>query len=135
MVEAVPIVLQWPTEGAEEVTISMNCFVVDLALGEIGARLPDDGARAAALAVMPAVEHRPAGEDDRGNVDRRRGHDAGRRRLVAAGCQHHAVEEIAHQNFDQAEIGEIAVERRGRPLARLLNRVNRKFERDARRLR
>ncbi len=24
MVEAVPIVLQWPTEGAEEVTISMN---------------------------------------------------------------------------------------------------------------
>ena len=104
-------------------------LVVDLAFGKVGARLPDDGARAAALTVMPAVEHRSAGEDDRGNVDRRRRHDAGRRRLVASGRQHHAVDEIAHQDFDEAEIGEIAVERGGRPLARLLNRMNRKFER------
>ena len=108
-------------------------LVVDLALGEVGARLPDDGARAAALAMMPAVEHGPAGEHDGGNVDRRRGHDAGRRRLVAAGRQHHAVDEIAHQDFDEAEIGEIAVKRGGRPLARLLNWVNRKFERKRRR--
>ena len=107
----------------------MNCFVVDLAFGKVGARLPDDRARAGALAVMPAVEHRSAGEDDGGNVDRRRRHDAGRRRLVAAGRQHHAVDEIAHQDFDEAEIGEIAVERGGRPLAGLLNRVHRKFER------
>ena len=80
---------------------------------------------------MPAVEHRAAGEHDRRNIDRRRRHDAGRRRLVAAGRQHHAVEEIAHQHFDQAEIGEIAVERGGRPLAGLLDRVDRKFERHA----
>ena len=103
-------------------------LVVDLAFGEVGARLPNDGARAGALTVMPAVEHRAAGEDDGGNVDRRGRHDAGRRRLVAAGCQHDAVEEIAHQDFDEAEIGEIAVERRGRPLAGLLNRMHRKFE-------
>ena len=106
-------------------------LVVDLAFGKVGARLPDDGARAAALAVMPAVEHRSAGEDDGGNVDRRRRHDAGRRRLVAAGRQHDAVDEIAHQDFDEAKIGEIAVERRGRPLSRLLNRVDRKFERQS----
>ena len=65
-------------------------FVVDLAFGEVGARLPDDRARAAALSVMPAVEHGSAREDDRGNVDRRRGHDAGGRCLVAAGRQHDA---------------------------------------------
>ena len=125
------MVLQWPIEGAEEVTISMNCFVVDLALGEIGARLPDDGAGAGALAVKPAVEHRPAGQDDGGNVDCRRRHDAGGRRLVAAGRQHHAVDGIAHQDFDEAEIGEVAVERRRRPLAGLLDRMDRKLERHA----
>ena len=56
---------------------------------------------------------------------------AGRRGLVAAGGQHDAVERIAEQHLDEAEIGEIAVERRGRPLAGLLDRVHRKFERDA----
>ena len=120
--------LQWPTEGADEVDELHEFFVVDLAFGEVGARLPDDGAGAAALTVMPAVEHGSAGENDCRNVDRRGGHDAGRRRLVAAGRQHDAVDEIAHQDFDEAEIGEIAVERGGRAFSRLLNRVHWKFE-------
>ena len=106
-------------------------LIVDLALGEVGAGPPHDRARAGALAVMPAVVHRSAREHDRRNVDRRRRHDAGRGRLVAAGRQHHSVEKIAHQHLDQAEIGEIAVKRRRRPLARLLNGVDRKFERHA----
>ena len=106
-------------------------LIVDLALGEIRARAPDDRARAGALAMMPAVVHRAAREHDGRNVDRRRRHDAGRSCLVAAGRQHHAVEKIAHQHLDEAEIGEIAVERRGRPLARFLNGVDRKFERHA----
>ena len=104
-------------------------LIVDLALGEIRARAPDDCARAGALAVMPPVVHRPAREHDRRNVDRRRRHDAGRGGLVAPGRQHHAIEKIAHQHFDEAEIGEIAVKRRRRPLARLLNGVHRKLER------
>ena len=45
--------------------------------------------------------------------------------------QHDAVERIAVEHLDQAEIGEVAVERRGRPLAGLLDRMHRKFERDA----
>ena len=106
-------------------------LVVDLALGEVGARLPDDRPRARALAVMPAVVHRAARQHDRRNVDRRRGHDAGGRRLVAAGRQHDAVDEIAHQDLDQAEIGEVAVERRGRPLAGFLDRMDRELERNA----
>ena len=103
-------------------------LVVDLARGELLARLPDHGARARALAVMPAVDHRPAGEHDRRQVDGRRRHDAGGRRLVAAGRQHDAVDEIAVEDFDEAEIGEVAVERRGRPLAGLLDRMHRKFK-------
>ena len=35
------------------------------------------------------------------------------------------------QHFDQAEIREIAIEARGRTLAGLLNRMHRKFDRDA----
>ena len=70
--------------------------------------------------------------NDGWNVDRRRRHDAGRRRLVAPGREHHAVDEVAlHQDLDEAEIGEIAVKRRGRPLSRFLNRMHRKFERQS----
>ena len=89
------------------------------------AGVPDDGARARQAAGEMAVEHRPARQHDRRNVDRGRAHDHGRRGLVAAGGQHDAVEEIAVQALDQAEIGEVAVERRGRPLAGLLDRMDR----------
>ena len=131
MVEAVPIVLQWPTDGAEAATMSMNSFVVDLA-GRVSWRafqttVPEPER----LPLPPAIEHRAAGQHDRRHVDRGCRHQAGRRGLVAAGHQHHAVERIAVQHLDEAEIGEVAVERRGRPLAGLLNRMHRELEGDA----
>ena len=95
------------------------------------ARLPEHGAGTGELAVVIAVEHRAAGQHDGRRVDRCRRHQTSRRGLVAAGHQHHAVERIAVQHFDQAEISEVAVERRGRPLAGLLNWMHRKLERDA----
>ena len=106
-------------------------LVVDLARGQLLARLPDHGAGAGALALVPAVQHRSARQHDRRHVDGRRRHQAGRSGLVAAGGQHHAVERIAEQDFDQAEIGKVAIQRRGRPLAGLLDRMHRKFHRDA----
>ncbi len=83
---------------------------------------------------MPAVQHRSDRERDRRDVHRRRRHQAGRRGLVAADGQHHAVERIAVKQLDEPEIGEVAVEARGRPLAGLLDRMHRKFDRDAARL-
>ena len=109
----------------------MNSLVVDLAAGELLARLPHHGAGAGALALVPAVQHRSARQHDRGHVDGRRRHHAGRRGLVAAGGQHHAVEGIAEQEFDEAEIGKVAVERRSRAFAGFLDRMDRKFHRDA----
>ncbi len=53
----------------------------------------------------------PTEEGYGGDVDRRGGHERGWRRLVAADGQHHAVERIAVENFDEAEIGEVPVER------------------------
>jgi len=106
-------------------------LIVDLARRQALALLPDDGARAGALALPPAVQHRPDRQRDRRDVDGRRRHQAGRRGLVAADGQHHAVEGVAVEQLDQAEISEVAVERRARALAGLLDRMHRKFHGDA----
>src|SRR4029077_3187849 len=52
-------------------------------------------------------------------------------RLVAAGHQHDAVERIAVEDLDEAEIGEIAGERGGRALAGPPDPMPRETERDA----
>ena len=105
--------------------------IVDLALGQQLARLPDDRPRPGALAAEPAVQHRPDRERDRRDVHRRRRHQERRRRLVAADGQHHPVERIAVEHLDQPEIGEVAVEPRRRPLAGLLDRMHRELHGDA----
>ena len=106
-------------------------LVVDLAAGKPLARFPDHGSRARALAMVPAVQHRPDRQGHGRNVHRRRRHQACGSGLVAAGGQDHAVQGIAEQDFDQAEIGEVAIQRRGRALAGFLDRMRRKFHRDA----
>jgi hypothetical protein len=106
-------------------------LVVDPARGKPFAGFPDHGTGAGPLAVEPAVQHRAAREHDRRQVDGRGRHQTGRGRLVAAGGQDHAVEGIAEQDFDQAKIGEVAVECRGRAFSGLLDRMGRKFHRDA----
>ena len=105
--------------------------VVDLALGEELAAFPDDRAGTGKAALPPAVQHRAAGQHDGRDVHRRRAHQAGGRRLVAAGGQHHAIDRIAVQHLHQAEIREVAIQRRGRPLAGLLDRMDREFQRHA----
>jgi hypothetical protein len=108
--------------------------VVDLALGQLFARLPHHRARAGALAMVPAVEHRPAREHDGRNIHRRRSHDLRRRRLVAAGGQHHRIERVAVEHLDQRQILQVAIQAGGRALAGFLNRMQRKLEGDAARL-
>ena len=51
--------------------------------------------------------------------------------LVAADGQDDAVERIAIEHFDEAEIGQVAVKACSRALAGFLNRMDRKFDRDA----
>ena len=81
--------------------------------------------------MPPAVQHRAAGQHDSGDVHRGGAHQAGGRGLIAAGGEHDAVERVAVQDFDKAEIGKIAVERGGGALAGFLDGVERKFERNA----
>jgi hypothetical protein len=102
---------------------------VDFARCMVLARLPDGGARTQASAVIAVgIEHRPPGEHDCRYVDGRRRHDAGRRGLVAARRQHHPVERIPVKYLDQAQISEVTIEESGRPLAGLLNGMDRKLE-------
>src|SRR5690606_28127812 len=78
--------------------------------------------------LVPAVEHRSARKDDRWDIYRGRRHQAGRRSLVTAGSEHHAVDWIAVQNFDKAKIREVAIDRGRRALTGFLAWVHRKFE-------
>ena len=59
--------------------------------------LPHVRARADVAAAELAVEHRPAGDHDRGQVDARRAHQQCRGGLVAAGQQDDAVERVGAQ--------------------------------------
>ncbi len=108
--------------------------IVDLALGEQPPALPDDRTRACELAFPPAVEHGPAREHDGRKIHRRRCHQLRGRGLVASGGQHHPVDRIAVQHLDEAEIGEVAVERGGGPAPGLLDRMDGKFHRHAARV-
>ena len=93
--------------------------------------MPQYGARTNALAFVPAVEHRPAGQHDGRQVGGGRCHQAGRGGFVATGGQHYAVQRVTMQHLDQAQVGEVAVEGRGGAARLLGNRVYRKLHRDA----
>ena len=54
------------------------------------------------LAVRPSTQHRTDGQCNRGYVDRRRGHEAGGRGLVAAHREHDAIDRVAIEQFHQA---------------------------------
>ena len=104
---------------------------VDLARRQLAAAAPDHGAAADQLTLVPAVEHRPAGQDDGGDIHGRCRHDLARRGLVAARGQHHPVDRIAIEQLHQPQIEQVAVERGGRPAAILEDRVDREFDGDA----
>ena len=131
IVEAVPIVLQWPGEGAESVARRRNSS---------SSISPAPSLRRLRQITVPEPTSSPScqpssiGPPDRmmaGMSTVAGGHDPGRRGLVAAGGEHDGVDRIAVEDLDQAEIEEVAVERGGRAPAILEDRVDREFHRDA----
>ena len=63
---------------------------------------PDVGAAAERPAAERAGQHRPARDDDRRQVDRRRGHQQGRDRLVASAEQDDAVDRVRPESSSAA---------------------------------
>ena len=129
IVEAVPMVLQDPGERLIAASASRkSAWLIVPGLHRLG-HLPERGARADPLAAEPAVEHRPAGDEDRRHVDARRAHEERGRGLVAAGQQHHAVERVGAQRLLDVHGAEVAVEHRGRAERALARREDRELER------
>ena len=106
----------------------------NLALGQLAARFPKHQAGAGQLAVHITIEHRAARQNDGGKIHRGRSHQSRGSGLVASRGQHHAVERISGQDLDQPKVGEVAIERGGGPLARLLDGVSGKFKRQSARI-
>ena len=65
------MVLQWPTLRGRGAGHVHELLDVDLARGQHPARVPDHRARARELAAVVAVQHRPARQHDRRDVDAR----------------------------------------------------------------
>ena len=105
-----------------------EAVIIDLAGGDHLPGLPDDGAGPGALALVPAIQHRTDRQGDGRNIDRCGRHQQCRGCLVAADHQHDAVDRVAVQGLDKAEIGKVAVQHGGRPLAGFLNGMNRNFD-------
>ena len=110
MVEAVPMVMQCPAERERELSASMNALSSILLGAYILAHRPHRRTRADALALEPAIEHRPARDDDRRQIDARRPHHQRRRGLVAADQQHQPVQGIgAYRLRFNIDAGEVAI--------------------------
>ena len=93
--------------------------------------LPYDRARPDALTLVPPVEHRSDGQGNCGDIDRSGNHQVGGHDLVTSNRKDHPVQWIAEQQFDQSEVGQLAVQSRRGSLPCLLDRMNRKLERNA----
>ena len=95
------------------------------------AEAPDVGARPDVGAAELAVQHRPAGDDERRQVAACRAHDERRRGLVAAAEQDDAVDRVAADRLLDVHAREVAEQHRRRPDARLAERHHRELERHA----
>ena len=74
MVDAVPIVMQWPGERAMPFSISLPILVGDVPGPQVGPVLPGVGAGAERRAAPVPAQHRPGRQEQRGQVHRRRAH-------------------------------------------------------------
>ncbi len=92
---------------------------------------PHVGARPHVAATELAVEHRPAGHHDRGQVHARCGHEHCRGGLVAAGEQHDCIQGIGPQQLLDFHRHEVAEQHGGRPHERFTKRHRRELEREA----
>ena len=95
---------------------------------------PDRRPAAQGLALEAAVEHRTAGDHERGQVHRGRRHEQGRDRLVAAAEQDDAVDRVRPEELLGGHRGEVPPEHRRRPDQGLAEAHDRHVERDATRL-
>ena len=105
--------------------------VVDLAGRQQLASVPQHHARTGQRSFKPPVQHRSAGQHNRRQVDSRRGHDCGRRCLVATRGQDDAVKRVAMHDLNQTKVRQVPIKRGSWAAAAFLNRMHRKHKRQS----
>ena len=131
MVEAVPIVMQWPGERAIDSSMSCHCALGDVAGALLVPVLPVVAAAAEDLAAPVGVEHRTGRHEDAGQAHAERAHQQPGRGLVAAAHQHRAVDRVRAQHLLRLHRQEVAIEHRRRLHHRLAERDRRHLDREA----
>ena len=97
---AVPIMAQEPGPGQMLPSSSLNSSAVSSPAAEPAHRFPGVG-EGQELPLKSPRHHRPAGDQDRGDVQAGQGHPAGRDDLVAGSEKQHGVEAVCiHGQFD-----------------------------------
>ena len=122
IVEAVPIVLQWPLPRIIDCSDARNCAPEILPGPRLFAEPPHVGAAAERLAAEVAGQHRTARHDDRGDVDGCRRHQQRGNRLVAAAEQHEPVDRVGAEHLLHRHRRHVAPQHRGRLDLRLAER-------------
>ncbi len=125
MVLQVPAERDMPALGREEIVDGDGAGL------DLFAELPDHGARADVLALVLAVEHRPARDDDGRHVAAGRAHQQRRGGFVAAGQQHHAVNRVAANRFFHVHARQVAGEHGGWAQVRFAVGEHREFHGEA----
>ncbi len=134
IVDAVPIVMQWPAErDMHDSTSTMSSGFISPVLS-ISVTCQTIVPGTDVLAAVLAVQHRAAGYADRRQVARRRAHQERRRRLVASHEQHDAVERIGADRFLDVHRRLVAEEHRGRAHQRLAEAHHGKLDGEAARI-
>ena len=120
-----------PVRARHRVLDLGEVLLADPARAQLLVVVPAVRARAELLPAPAAVEHRPAGDDDRRDVRRARAQDRRRVRLVAAGEQDDAVEGIGADRLLDVHRHQVAIEHRRRLHQRLAERHDRELAREA----
>ena len=134
IVEAVPMVLQCPRLRIIADSDAGNCSWPTACR-----RAPPRDSRHTSVPQPSGVpaegagQHRAAGHDDGGQVDRCGGHQQRRDRLVAAAQQHDAVDRVGPQHLLGGHRRHVAPQHRGRPHLRLAERHHRQVRAGCRR--
>ncbi len=123
------MVMQWPAERDMQASASMKSasFILPARTSSLICQtaVPEP----IACAVEIAVEHRAAGDDQRGQIAARRAHHQRRRGLVAAAQQHDAVDRIAADGFLHVHAGQVAEQHGGGPDVGFAQRHHRELQR------
>ena len=131
IVDAVPIVMQWPGRAGDAILDLQPGSIVEATRALVGPVTPDIGPAAQRLAPPGSAKHRAGRKEHEGDTGRECAHHETRDSLVAPAHEHGAVDRIAADDLLGLEREQIPVHHRRRLLKGLRECQRRDLEREA----